>query len=149
MQPALLVHFALVFPERRARVLPQLLGVYSVPASLLALHIFVATAMLDFLPSISSRDFLATLDLFYVGVYFLFAAAIFLSSYLRAPSGVLRQQLKWVTAGTFAGIFPFLPALCAAAPGYRGDFAAVDEAVGVFAGADPAFVSATPSFATG
>jgi PAS domain S-box-containing protein len=107
LQPALLVHFALVFPERRARVLPQLLGVYGVPASLLALHIFVATAMLDFLPSMSSRDFLATLDLFYVGVYFLFAAAIFLSSYLRAPSGVLKQQLKWVTAGTFAGIFPF------------------------------------------
>ncbi len=73
------------------------------PAALLALHVFVATAMLDFLPSMSSRDFLATLDLFYVGVYFLFAAAIFLASYLRAPSGVLRQQLKWVTAGTFAG----------------------------------------------
>jgi PAS domain S-box-containing protein len=107
LQPALLVHFALGFPERRARLWPQLLGVYGVPAALLALHIFVATAMLDFLPSMSSRDFLATLDLFYVGIYFLFAAAIFPASYLRAPSGVLKQQLKWVTAGTFAGIFPF------------------------------------------
>jgi PAS domain S-box-containing protein len=121
LQPALLVHFALVFPERRARVWPQLLGVYSVPAALLALHLFVATAMLDFLPSMSSRDFLATLDLFYVGVYFLFAAAIFMASYLRAPSGVLKQQLKWVTAGTFAGIFPFfllyvVPRLVTAVP---------------------------------
>ncbi len=121
LQPALLVHFALGFPERRARLWPQLLGVYGVPAALLALHIFVATAMLDFLPSMSSRDFLATLDLFYVGIYFLFAAAIFLASYLRAPSGVLKQQLKWVTAGTFAGIFPFfllyvVPRLVTAVP---------------------------------
>src|ERR1017187_4376812 len=51
LQPALLVHFALGFPERRARLRPQLLGVYGVPAALLALHIFVATAMLDFMPS--------------------------------------------------------------------------------------------------
>ena len=40
-------------------------------------------------------------------MYFLIAAGIFLASYLRAPSGVLRQQLKWVTGGTFAGILPF------------------------------------------
>jgi PAS domain S-box-containing protein len=121
LQPALLVHFALVFPERRAKVQPQLLGVYGLPAALLALHVFVATAMLDFLPSMSSRDLLAMLDLFYVGVYFLFAAAIFLASYLRAPSGVLKQQLKWVTGGTFAGIFPFfllyvVPRLVTAVP---------------------------------
>jgi len=121
LQPALLVHFALVFPERRARFWPPLLGVYGVPAALLALHIFVATAMLDFLPSMSSRDFLATLDLFYVGVYFLLAAAIFLASYLRASSGVLKQQLKWVTAGTFSGILPFfllyvVPRLVTAVP---------------------------------
>jgi two-component system NtrC family sensor kinase len=107
LQPALLVHFALVFPERRSSLKLKLLGVYSVPAALLALHVFIATAMLDFLPSISSRDFLATLELFYAGIYFLFAAAIFLASYRRAPSGVLRQQLKWVTWGTFGGILPF------------------------------------------
>ncbi len=108
LQPALLVHFALVFPERRSSLGLKLVGVYAVPAALLALHTFIATAMLDFLPSISSRDFLATLELVYAGAYFLFAAAIFLASYLRAPSGVLRQQLKWVTWGTFGGILPFL-----------------------------------------
>ena len=107
LQPALLAHFALVFPERQASLWLRLLGVYSVPAALLALHAFIATAMLDFMPSISSRDFLANLELVYAGVYFLFAAAIFLVSYLRAPSGVLRQQLKWVTWGTFGGILPF------------------------------------------
>ena len=107
LQPALLVHFALVFPARHRGMRPKLFGIYSVPLALLALHIFVATAMLDFLPSMSSRDFLASIELFYAGVYFLFAAAIFLASYLRAPKGLLRQQLKWVTAGTFAGITPF------------------------------------------
>jgi PAS domain S-box-containing protein len=73
----------------------------------LALHVFVATGTLDFLPSIGSRDFLDTIELLYLGVYFLIAAGIFLASYLRAPSGVLRQQLKWVTGGTFVGILPF------------------------------------------
>ena len=108
LQPALLVHFALVFPERRGSLWPKLAAVYSIPVALLALHLSVATATLDFLPSISSREFLDTIELLYLGVYFLLAAGIFLASYFRAPSGVLRQQLKWVTGGTFAGILPFL-----------------------------------------
>ena len=100
---------------------PKLAALYSVPAALLALHVSVATATLDFLPSISSRDFLDTIELLYLGAYFLLAAAIFLASYFRAPSGVLRQQLKWVTGGTFAGILPFLalyvlPRLVSAVP---------------------------------
>src|SRR6202522_365654 len=108
LQPAMLVHFALVFPERRGTLWPKLALVYSVPTALLTLHLFIATGTLDFLPSIESRNFIDTLDLSYLGIYFLIAAGIFLASYLRAPSGVLRQQLKWVTGGTFAGIIPFL-----------------------------------------
>ncbi|MGA8011908.1 MAG: ATP-binding protein [Candidatus Acidiferrales bacterium] len=108
LQPALLVHFALVFPERRGSLWPKLAAVYSIPVALLALHLSVATATLDFLPAISSREFLDTIELLYLGVYFLVAAGIFLASYFRAPSGVLRQQLKWITGGAFAGILPFL-----------------------------------------
>src|SRR5271154_1167859 len=108
VQPALFVHFALVFPERRGRLWPKLAALYSVPAALLTLQIFIATGTLDFLPSIESRNFIDTVDLVYLGAYFLIAAGIFLASYFRAPSGVLRQQLKWVTGGTFAGIVPFL-----------------------------------------
>jgi two-component system, NtrC family, sensor kinase len=107
LQPALLVHFALVFPERRGALWPKLAAVYSLPAALLTLQIFIATATLDFMPSPGNQDFLDTIDLVYLSLYFLIAAAIFLASYFRAPSGVLRQQLKWVTAGTFAGILPF------------------------------------------
>ena len=43
LQPALLVHFALVFPERRGTLWPKLLALYSIPAALLTLHISVAT----------------------------------------------------------------------------------------------------------
>ncbi len=108
LQPALLVHFALVFPVRRRALWPKLLAVYIVPLLLLMVQISVANAQLDFLPSIASREILDTTALAYMGVYFLLAAAIFLASYLRAPSGILRQQLKWVTGGAFAGILPVL-----------------------------------------
>ena len=108
LQPALLLHFAAVFPERKGPLLPKLVAVYSVPAILLALQVFVATGSLDFMPSIGSRELLDQIDLLYLGAYFLLAAGVFLASYFRAPSGVLRQQLKWVTGGTIAGIVPFL-----------------------------------------
>ena len=107
LQPALLVHFALVFPERRGRLWPKLTLVYAVPVLLLGLHAFVATGTLNFVPSVGNSETLNTIEFLYLGVYFLIAAAIFLASYFRAPSGILRQQLKWVTVGTFAGILPF------------------------------------------
>jgi two-component system, NtrC family, sensor kinase len=109
LQAALLVHFALVFPTRRVRNLKLWLGlVYAVPAALLFLHASVAAGALDLMPSIGSRFFLDQLEFGYSGFYFLVAAFIFLFSYRRAPTGLLRQQLKWVTFGTFAGIVPFL-----------------------------------------
>ncbi|MGA9884096.1 MAG: ATP-binding protein [Candidatus Acidiferrales bacterium] len=108
LQPALLVHFALVFPERRSSLWVKLTAVYSLPLALLALHVMVAKAWLDFMPSVTSGMILDRIETAYVGVYFLLAAGIFLASYLRAPNGILRQQLKWVTGGTFAGIVPFL-----------------------------------------
>jgi two-component system NtrC family sensor kinase len=109
LQAALFVHFALVFPERRVRNLKfWLAAVYAVPAALLFLHVSVATAALDLMPSIESRFRLDQIELTYWGAYFLAAGVIFLLSYLRAPTGLLRQQLKWVTFGTFVGVVPFL-----------------------------------------
>jgi len=121
LQPALLAHFAMVFPERRGRLWPKLLALYSLPAALLTLHALVSTGRLAFLPSIAGRNFLDSLELLYLGAYFLLAAGIFLASYFRAPHGILRQQLKWVTGGALAGTLPFfflyiLPYLVNAAP---------------------------------
>jgi two-component system NtrC family sensor kinase len=107
LQSALLVHFALVFPQRRGSLWPKLTPVYLVPIGLLLLQIAVATASLDFVPSVQSRDFVDTLNILCNGVYFLLAAGIFLASYYRTPTGILRQQLKWVMAGTLAGAVPF------------------------------------------
>ncbi len=108
LQPALLLHFALVFPERRSNVRLKLAAVYALPALLLALHVSVATQALEFVPSLGARILLDQLELTYVGAYFLLASLIFFLSFRRAPSGVLRQQLKWVTGGTLVGILPFL-----------------------------------------
>jgi PAS domain S-box-containing protein len=108
LQPALLVHFALVFPERRGWLWPKLVAVYTAPVALLLLHIFVASGTLNFLPAVSTRYWLDKVEDANLGIYFLAAALIFLLSYRRAPSGILRQQLKWVTGGTFAGTLPFL-----------------------------------------
>jgi two-component system, NtrC family, sensor kinase len=108
LQPALLVHFALVFPERRGTLWPKLAATYALPAALLTLHAFIASGTLNFLPAFSTRYWLDKVEQANLGIYFLVAATIFLLSYRRAPSGVLRQQLKWVTGGTFAGSLPFL-----------------------------------------
>jgi PAS domain S-box-containing protein len=105
LQPALLVHFALVFPQRgRASfwaAARRIALVYAPGAMLLALHVCIATDTFE-LATLVSRNVFDKLR------YFLLAAGIFLRSYWRAPSGVLRQQLKWVAWGTLAGTLPFV-----------------------------------------
>jgi two-component system NtrC family sensor kinase len=125
LAPALLVHFALVFPERSIvrRVSHRLTiaGTYVAPALLLLVQANAATGTLGFVPSLAARIALDQLELGYLTLYFLLAAGTFLNSYRRAPAGVLRQQLKWVTGGTMAAIAPFalfnvLPFLLGAIP---------------------------------
>jgi two-component system, NtrC family, sensor kinase len=111
LQPALLLHFALVFPERRpvTKGRGAILGaIYGVPAILLLVRVLVGFGELGFMPSIAARNTLDRLDLACLGIYFLLAALVFVTSYRRASSGILRQQLKWVTGGALAGIVPFL-----------------------------------------
>jgi PAS domain S-box-containing protein len=110
LAPALLLHFALVFPERaegRARSLSKLTLVYGPAAALLFFHISTAFNMLGFVPWLGSRLILDKLELSYLGIYFLAAGFVFYKNFREAPSGVLRQQLKWLTGGTFAGSVPF------------------------------------------
>jgi PAS domain S-box-containing protein len=111
LQPALLLHFALVFPERRPATKWQgarLAAIYGVPGVLLLVRVLVGLRELGFMPSIGARIVLDRLDLACLGIYFLLAAYVFVNSYRRASSGILRQQLKWVTGGALAGILPFL-----------------------------------------
>jgi two-component system, NtrC family, sensor kinase len=109
--PALLAHFALVFPQTaiaRRFTRQMLVSACYLPAILLlSLHICVALGASGFAVSFAARFALDQLELAYLGIYFLLAASIFLRSYLRTPNGVVRQQLKWITGGTLASILPF------------------------------------------
>lgn len=107
LQPALLLHFVLTFPEeseatrKRAWLIPS---IYVPGLALLAYHA-VAFAF-----SSASEGLLSRLDRFwmaYLAVYFVAAAAVLLHSYSRARRPIVRQQLKWLTRGTILAIAPF------------------------------------------
>jgi PAS domain S-box-containing protein len=111
LAPALLLHFALVFPERgqdKTRSALKLGVVYAAPVLLLSMHISTAEKALGFVPWLNARVQLEKLELAFLGLCFLAAGAVFYKSFREAPSGVLRQQLKWLTGGTLAGTLPFL-----------------------------------------
>jgi two-component system, NtrC family, sensor kinase len=110
LAPALLFHFALVFPERAegaAKSFSKLALVYGPPALLILFHVGVALNALGFVPWLGSRILLDKIEYSYLAIYFLAASIVFYKSFREAPSGVLRQQLKWLTFGTLAGTLPF------------------------------------------
>src|SRR5438270_68293 len=107
LQPALFLHFALTFPEKRAFLLRNkwLAALIYVPgAVLMGIHIITlqtlqATELLRFR--------LDQLHWSYLAVYFAAAAAVLWDSYRRADTPILRQQMKWITRGTILAIAPF------------------------------------------
>jgi PAS domain S-box-containing protein len=110
LAPALLFHFALVFPERAegaAKSFSKLALVYGPPSLLILFHVGVALNALGFVPWLGSRILLDKIEYSYLAIYFVAAALVFYKSFREAPSGVLRQQLKWLTFGTLAGTLPF------------------------------------------
>jgi PAS domain S-box-containing protein len=107
LQPALFLHFAMTFPEERLKrfgrrkLLPLIYapGLVLLGLWLWAIRFWQATELLK-----HSLDQLGTA---YVAVYYILAALLFLRSYSRANSPLLRQQLKWVTRGTLLAVLPF------------------------------------------
>ena len=107
LQPALFLHFALSFPEerfkqiRRVWLLPL---VYAPGAGMLGLWLWTigtrqATGLL-----LHRLNQTATA---YDAAFYVLAALLFLRSYSRADTPLLRQQLKWVTRGTLLAVLPF------------------------------------------
>jgi PAS domain S-box-containing protein len=107
LQPALFLHFAFSFPEERLKSQRRRwleYAIYAPGAGLLALWVWsIATReatkiLLDRLNQISTA---------YDALFYLGAALLFLRSYSRANTPLLRQQLKWVTRGTLLAVLPF------------------------------------------
>ena len=107
LQPALFLHFALTFPEERLKrlgrrwLLPMVYapGVVVLGLWLWAIRFWQATELL--------KHKLDQLGTAYVAVYYILAALLFLRSYNRTNSPLLRQQLKWVTRGTLLAVVLF------------------------------------------
>jgi two-component system, NtrC family, sensor kinase len=117
LQPALFLHFAVSFadlpgagdgaeakmPRRLRRQV--LAGLLYVPGAFLmglqgwAIHFWSATGVL------SHR--LDQLSVGYMALYYVIAAIVFHSRYVRAASPLERQQLKWLTRGTLLAVAPF------------------------------------------
>jgi PAS domain S-box-containing protein len=107
LQPALFLHFALSFPEERFKSLRRswlLPLVYAPGAALLGLWVWSVSTRA------ATKLLLDRLNQFATGydaVYYILAALLFLLSYKRATTPLLRQQLKWVTRGTLLAVLPF------------------------------------------
>ncbi len=106
LQPALFLHFAFSFPEERVRRGRGLLlpAIYAPGAALLGLWLYAinfweATGLLK-----HRLDQIATA---YDAAFYVLAAVLFMVSYRRAGTPLLRQQLKWLTRGTLLAILPF------------------------------------------
>jgi PAS domain S-box-containing protein len=107
MQPALFLHFALSFPEERFRNIRRrwlLPLVYAPGAGLLSLWLLAmgrwqATGLL--------LHRLNQTGTAYDALFYVLATLLFMRSYSRADTPLLRQQLKWLTRGTLLAVLPF------------------------------------------
>ena len=111
LQPALFLHFCLSFPERPVSLRERrfLIPLVYLPGIFLgAFHVMVATGILILpLPLLSARWMLDRLELTCLAAYFLAGAVCLQRSYRRTRVPLLKQQLKWMTRGTYLAIVPF------------------------------------------
>ncbi|HEY1898103.1 MAG TPA: ATP-binding protein [Terracidiphilus sp.] len=107
LQPALFLHFALSFPEERLKrahrgwVLPL---IYVPGAALLGLWVW---AMFKWQATGLLKHRMDQTGTAYEAVFYVLAALLFLRSYNRAGTPLLRQQLKWLTRGALLAVVPF------------------------------------------
>jgi len=107
LQPALFLHFALSFPEERLIKISRnwLLPLIYIPGAALfglwlyAINYWQATALL--------KHRLEQVGTAYDAIFYVLAATLFLRSYSRANTPLLRQQLKWLYRGALFAVVPF------------------------------------------
>jgi two-component system, NtrC family, sensor kinase len=122
LQPALFLHFVLIFPEKRrlVRQHPGLLALAYAPGILLLTRHILALRLAQ--ASGHLRWNMDRQEIAYGALLFIASAAILWHSYRRAGTTILRQQLKWVTRGTILAIVPYtlfyvVPYLMGSLPG--------------------------------
>ena len=106
LQPALFLHFALSFGERRRRDRSGL--VYAplyIPAAVLVLLRYLSLHF--WAPTERLQHRLDQIDYAYLAGYYLIAAAVFWSRYRHEHQPLQRQQLKWLSRGTLLTVLPF------------------------------------------
>jgi PAS domain S-box-containing protein len=106
LQPALFLHFALSFGERRRRERSALLyaplylpAVVLVLLRFLSLHYWAPTELL--------QHRLEQVNYAYLAAFYIIAAAVFWVRYRREQQPLQRQQLKWLSRGTLLTVLPF------------------------------------------
>lgn len=107
LQPALFLHFALTFPERRpflARRRWLLPLVYAPGILVLAAYV---TAVGWFVPTARLLWNLDRLDNIYLAAMFVLAAVVLFDTYRHVTTPLLRQQMKWITRGTVLAVAPY------------------------------------------
>jgi PAS domain S-box-containing protein len=127
LQPALFLHFAVSFADEDGRDAAAAAG-----RRLRAVLLYMPGAMLAGLQVWAIERWSATellshrldqLCVGYMALYYVIAAVVFRSRYIRTESPLERQQLKWLTRGTLLAVGPFtllyaVPFLCdVAVPG--------------------------------
>jgi PAS domain S-box-containing protein len=107
LQPALFLHFVLIFPEKRhfVRERPWLLALAYVPGAILLARHVIALRLAQ--ASGLLRWDMDRQEIAYGAVLFIASAAVLWSSYQHASTTILRQQLKWVTRGTILAVVPY------------------------------------------
>jgi two-component system, NtrC family, sensor kinase len=121
LQPALFLHFALAFADERGRRRPRLMSLVYLPGAfvvglrMLAIWRWSATEVL--------RHRLDQIGIGYDAAFYVLAAIVLFVSYKRTVAPLRRQQLKWLTRGTFLAVTPF--ALLYAIP-YLANYAVPD-----------------------
>jgi two-component system NtrC family sensor kinase len=107
LQPALFLHFSLVFPERKRLVTrrPWLVPLVYIPGAILLAAQVSALTILQ--PSEVLRWNLDRVQMSYLALYFILAAYVLWHSYRHADTAILRQQMKWVTRGSILAVAPF------------------------------------------
>ena len=107
LQPAMFLHFALTFPERKSFLqnrswISSL--VYLPGALLMGLWVLLVTAAEPTGLLLWNLD---AMQMAYVAAFYVIATFVLWHTYLHARTPILRQQMKWVTRGTTLAVVPF------------------------------------------